>query len=429
MGAYEWTDGVDPICIPPTNGGEIADDQTICYNTVPDEIANTTLPSGHTGDLEYLWQNTTLDPDDSEFDDSDWNDIASSNSASYQAAALTVTTWYRRLARSDCEADWIGVSNSNIIQITVRPQFVTGAIPTTGETICYNGDPVEIGSTTPASGGDGTISYQWRSSTISGASGFSDITDATSATYDPPSGLTETTWYRRFAQDGTCNTTLTASSGVWNVIVDNPAVFVSDDYDSNTPGWGSTYFDNLADALNVACDDATVNISNYAHTGDVDMTGYTFIIGDSDFNLDGELTGGLIQTPSTGRLILPAEEGVPIGFPMGDGNNNYTLKIICENIPTNPISVRLKEESVPGAIKDPMQFWEIEGDNDLNATIIFRIDKSAIAPKTLNTNSILRFFNGNIYKPFTEEQVTINDMGTYYEIIITNVNKFSSNQR
>jgi hypothetical protein len=86
--------------------------------------------------------------------------------------------------------------------------------------------------------------------------------------------------------------------------------------------------------------------------------------------------------------------------------------------------VRLKEQSIPGAIQDPMQFWEIEGDDDLNATIIFRIDKSAIAPKKLDTNSLLRSFNGNIYKPFTEEHVTINDKGTYYEIIIINVNKF-----
>jgi hypothetical protein len=204
----------------------------------------------------------------------------------------------------------------------------------------------------------------------------------------------------------------------------NLIVFVSDDYDDTTPGWEDTHFDKLADALLTACDGATVNISNYAHTGDVDMTGYTFIIGDGDFDLDGNLTGGLIQTPSTGRLILPTVQNLERDFPMGNGNNNYTLKIICGNEPTNPIRVRIKEISVAGAIKDPMQFWDIEGDDDLDATIIFRIDKSAIAPKALNTNSILRFFNGDIYKPFTEEQVTINDMGTYYEILIINVNQF-----
>jgi hypothetical protein len=223
------------------------------------------------------------------------------------------------------------------------------------------------------------------------------------------------------------NTTIDMGAFEWTDGVDplcNAEVWVSDDYDSNTPNWGYTYFDNINYALLGICNNATINISNYTHTGNVDMTGYTFIIGDDDFDLDGELTGGLIQTPSTGRLILPAEEDVQIDFPMGDGNNNYTLKIIPLHEPTTPIMVRLKEQSIPGAIQDPMQFWEIEGDDDLNATIIFRIDKSAIAPKKLDTNSLLRSFNGNIYKPFTEEHVTINDKGTYYEIIIINVNKF-----
>ena len=45
--------------------------------------------------------------------------------------------------------------------------------------------------------GDGTISYQWQSSTTSAVAGFSDIGSATSATYDAPAGLTVTTWYRR----------------------------------------------------------------------------------------------------------------------------------------------------------------------------------------------------------------------------------------
>lgn len=62
-------------------------------------------------------------------------------------------------------------------------------------------------------------------------------------------------------------------------------VYISDLYDNDTPGWAVTHFDNLGDALLVACSDATVNISNYTHTGDVDMTGYTFIIGSGDFTL------------------------------------------------------------------------------------------------------------------------------------------------
>jgi len=62
-----------------------------------------------------------------------------------------------------CRSDWSGAAESNVLTITVRPQFTSGEIATTGETICYNTDPTTvIGSTTPASGGDGTITYSWR---------------------------------------------------------------------------------------------------------------------------------------------------------------------------------------------------------------------------------------------------------------------------
>ncbi|MDP2088754.1 MAG: hypothetical protein Q8J84_05075, partial [Flavobacteriaceae bacterium] len=80
-----------------------------------------------------------------------------------------------------------------------------GAINTAGETICYNGDPSVIGSSTDASGGDGAIEYQWQSSTDSAFTTPVTIASNTS-TYDPPANLAVSTWYRRQAKDGTCNT-------------------------------------------------------------------------------------------------------------------------------------------------------------------------------------------------------------------------------
>jgi hypothetical protein len=69
---------------------------------------------------------------------------------------------------------------------------------TADQTICSGGDPTAFSSTAVASGGSGgTITYQWESSTTSSSSGYGDISGATSATYDAPSGLTTTTYYRR----------------------------------------------------------------------------------------------------------------------------------------------------------------------------------------------------------------------------------------
>ncbi len=211
MGAYEWTSGVDPICINPTNGGVIAEAQTICYNAVPAEITNSTVPTGFSGTLEYKWQKSTTNSTD------EFSDIESTNAASYSPDTLTQTTWYKRLARVNCEEDWANAVESNVIQITVRTQFTAGAIATAGEVICNNtGTFTEITSSTAASGGDGTITYQWK------ANG-EVISESNSATFTPPASLTETTTYTRFAKDGTCNTEFTQSTGSWTVTI-NPAV-------------------------------------------------------------------------------------------------------------------------------------------------------------------------------------------------------------
>jgi len=101
---------------------------------------------------------------------------------------------------------------------TVRPVFTTGAISATGETICYNGNPGIIGSSADAGGGDGNITYQWQSSLTPDFASPTVISN-NAATYDPPAGLTATTWYRRQAKDGTYNPTFTVSSGVWQVTV------------------------------------------------------------------------------------------------------------------------------------------------------------------------------------------------------------------
>ena len=96
--------------------------------------------------------------------------------------------------------------------LTVYSTFTAGAINTTGETICYNGDPGTIGSATAASGGNGTITYNWQANGV-------DIASSNSATYNPPAGLTSTTIYTRWAHDVTCNASYTQSTGSWTVTV------------------------------------------------------------------------------------------------------------------------------------------------------------------------------------------------------------------
>jgi hypothetical protein len=116
--------------------------------------------------------------------------------------------------------NYTGLDNG--ADITVRPQFTTGEITTTGETICYNASPAAaIGNATDAIGGDNSITYSWRSSADSYAAA---ISGAATSTYTPAGPLTSSTSYRRYAKDNTCNTTPEVSTGTWTVTVEELAV-------------------------------------------------------------------------------------------------------------------------------------------------------------------------------------------------------------
>ena len=107
--------GLGMECVNPTNGGTIAANQNICGSGIPAQITSTALPTGQTGNIIYKWQMSTTSSS------SGFSDITNSNSAAYTPAAITQTTWYKRLAIVDCNSDWTGASESNVITITVSP--------------------------------------------------------------------------------------------------------------------------------------------------------------------------------------------------------------------------------------------------------------------------------------------------------------------
>ena len=154
--------------------------------------------SGGSGTFTYKWQANGVD-------------IVNSNSASYDPpAGLTTTTTYTRFAEDETCNTFKQSLGSYVV--TVRENFLSGEISSAGESICNNGDPTEIGSTTAASGGDGAITYKWQANGV-------DIANSNSATFDPPTGLTATTTYTRFAKQETCNTIFTPSTGIYVVTV------------------------------------------------------------------------------------------------------------------------------------------------------------------------------------------------------------------
>ncbi|WKN29559.1 PKD domain-containing protein [Porifericola rhodea] len=181
---------------PSSAAGMIGSSQIICAGSVPAPLTELSPASGGTGSYNYQWQMSTDQ-------NTGYVNIAGANDKDYSPTqVLTTTTYYRREVKS-------GVSPAvytSPVQITVQDTLVAGVIEQ-DQTICENGDPNIFLETTPASGGSGMYSYQWKSSTTAGGP-YTDIPLATNRLYDVPAGLTQTTYYVREVSSGVCGAKL-----------------------------------------------------------------------------------------------------------------------------------------------------------------------------------------------------------------------------
>ena len=219
-----------------------------------------------------------------------------------------------------------GCTSTNTVQVTVRPQFTPGAIASIGETLCVGVDQANITSSTAASGGDNSITYEWR------ANG-TPLASTNSATYDPGAATTTTT-YTRWAKDATCNTTFEQSTGSWAVTVGTPSSVstlsngdflwtgtISSDW-ATTANWrqwnGSAYTvpsgypntssDNVFLPSTSSCvvNSANLNASTVSVNNITIESGHTFTLNNASsvLNIAGSLTNnGTWATPTIGSTV------------------------------------------------------------------------------------------------------------------------------
>ena len=125
-GGYYGFIAVYSTCTNPTSGGTIAAAQNGTTPFNPAAFTSTVAASGHSGTLEYKWQSSITS------NSAGFADIASSNADTYDEGALTVTTWFKRLARVACSADWTGAVESNVIEVTVTSLLPVAGIELNG---------------------------------------------------------------------------------------------------------------------------------------------------------------------------------------------------------------------------------------------------------------------------------------------------------
>ena len=168
------------------NAGVISTDQTICYNTTPAALSFSTNPNGEEGVYTYKWYEST--------DNATFTVMSGKTQNTLVLSALTTTHYYKAEVTSVACAT---TDETNVVTVTVRPEFIAGAI-SGDEEICYGNNASEKIISSAFSGGEGDYKYQWQYS--SDNSDFSDIAAANNVSYKSPD-LYETTYYRLSVSD------------------------------------------------------------------------------------------------------------------------------------------------------------------------------------------------------------------------------------
>lgn len=162
--------------------GSINGTQTICSGGNP--VAFTSVAPIANGAISYQWQSST--------DNITFNTIPGATSASYDPAALTTNTWYRRIDTStlgtvSCNA------TTNVIAVNLTTPPAITVQPIASQTLCAQATPLTL--SVQATGGTIPYTYQWYSNTTNNTTGGILITNATLADFVPPTTAVGTKYY------------------------------------------------------------------------------------------------------------------------------------------------------------------------------------------------------------------------------------------
>jgi len=185
--------------LPILTGNFIGASQTICNGQIPTYLNGNSVIGGN-GFYTYTWQTSP--------DSINWTNISGSNDTAYAPPAMTVTTYFRRIAQSGpC------LSFSNVIKITVLP-LITGNTIGSNQVVCLGQAAQPITGQVALGGGNGVYQFQWQYSTDGNA--WVDIFGANTFSYAPGVLSNSSNYFRRKVTSGPCdNAQLSISNSIF----------------------------------------------------------------------------------------------------------------------------------------------------------------------------------------------------------------------
>ncbi len=347
---------------PDLTSGQIGSSHSICYDSNPANLVNSTSPTGAFGNYQYQWE---------VLQGVNWVDIDAATNASYQPPKLLATTLYRRIVTSGTCSEKV----SNVVTVTVRNEFLAGSIGS-NQTINYGYTPNTLNPITPASGGSAQFSYSWKISTDNIT--FTNIANATSESY-LPSSLYVTTYFQRVTTDLVCGD---KTSNVVTISV-NPCTFTAGQISANqnlcfnvapaalvestvpTGGFGSISYQ-----YQVSTDGA-----NFSNIFGATAKGYTpeFIVGTRYYRrVSTDIVCGSIPTNSV----------TVVGYPDATNGEIQPSQFIDYN--TQPQILTIKTVPVGGDGSGFLYQWQVSTDNSTFTDVPSALGSTYIPPVLLS---------------------------------------------
>jgi gliding motility-associated-like protein len=300
---YEINVLADPII-----DTQAIDAQELCQNATPTDL--TVIVSGGTASAKsYQWfSNTTSSTVDG-------NSISGATSDTYTPPTSTVGTFYYYVIVSQTES---GCSvTSTVSELKVNEAPIVSTQPTSSE-ICLNGTATLL--EVAYEKGTGTPEFQWFSNVNNFNSGGIEITDATTASFDPPTDAEGTIYYY---------VEISFSSGGCAQIVSNTASVIVVPQITIAP----------ADAAQVICAGGTANELVVTFSGGTGTPSYQWFSNTTEANTDGALISGATNNTyipeiftNAGDFYYYAEISLD-----GEGCNSASSGVYEINVLSDPI--------------------------------------------------------------------------------------------